>query len=67
MRSGQQFPVEHYARKEAVRVDALHEALVGDFRQAMLILLAAVIVVLATALANLASSRWSEPTTADPS
>ena len=49
----QQFPVS--TRKEAVRVDALHEALVGDFRQAMLILLAAVIVVLATALANLAS------------
>src|SRR6266446_1606268 len=34
----QQFPVE-YARKEAVRVDALHEALVGDFRQSMLLLL----------------------------
>jgi putative ABC transport system permease protein len=50
----QQFPVE-YARKEAVRVDALHEVLVGDYRQSMLILLAAVIVVLATALANLVS------------
>src|SRR6267143_1353073 len=50
----QQFPVE-YARKEAVRVDALHEALVGDFRQSMLLLLAAVIVVLATALANIVS------------
>jgi len=50
----QQFPVE-YARKEAVRVDALHEALVGDFRQSMLLLLAAVIVVLATSLANIVS------------
>jgi predicted permease len=49
-----QFPVE-YARKEAVRVNALHEALVGDFRQSMLLLLAAVIVVLATAFANLVS------------
>jgi predicted permease len=50
----QQFPVE-YARKEAVSVVALHEAVVGDFRQSMLVLLAAVIVVLATALANLVS------------
>jgi putative ABC transport system permease protein len=50
----QQFPVE-YARKEAVSVVALHEVLVGDVRQSMLILLAAVIVVLATALANLVS------------
>jgi len=48
----QQFPVE-YARKEAVKTVALHEVLVGDFRQSMLILLVAVIVVLATALANL--------------
>src|SRR6266850_1316304 len=50
----QQFPIE-YARKEAVRVNALHEALVGNFRQSMLLLLAAVIVVLATAFANLVS------------
>jgi predicted permease len=50
----QQFPVE-YARKEAVRVDALHEVLVADFRPSMVILFAAVIVVLATALANLVS------------
>jgi putative ABC transport system permease protein len=50
----QQFPVE-YSRKEAVRVDPLHEMLVGDYRQSMLILLGAVIVVLATALANLVS------------
>jgi putative ABC transport system permease protein len=48
----QQFPVE-YARKEGVRAVALHEVLVGDFRQSMLLLLGAVIVVLATALANL--------------
>ena len=50
----QQFPVE-YARKEAVRVDPLHDALVGSFRQSMLLLLAAVGVVLATAFANLVS------------
>jgi predicted permease len=50
----QQFPLE-YARKEAVRVDGLHEVLVADFRQSMLVLLAAAIVVLATALANLVS------------
>ena len=50
----QQFPVE-YARKDAVRVVPLHEVLVGDFRQSMLLLLGAVIVVLATALANLVS------------
>jgi putative ABC transport system permease protein len=50
----QQFPVE-YARKDAVRVVALHEVIVGDFRQSMLLLLAAVTVVLAAALANLVS------------
>jgi predicted permease len=50
----QQFPVE-YARKEAVRVVALHEVLVGHYRKSMFLLMAAVIVVLATALANLAS------------
>jgi predicted permease len=50
----QQFPVE-YAGKERVQVTALHEAVVGDHRQPMLLLLAAVIVVLATAVANLAS------------
>jgi putative ABC transport system permease protein len=50
----QQFPVE-YERKDAVKAVALHEVLVGDYRQAMLVLLAAVIVVLATALANLVS------------
>ncbi len=50
----QQFPVE-YARKEAVRTIALHEVLVGDYRQSMLVLLGAVMVVLATALANLVS------------
>lgn len=50
----QQFPVE-YARKEAVRVTFFHDVLVADYRQSMLMLLAAVIVVLATALANLVS------------
>ena len=50
----EQFPVE-YARKEAVRAIALHEVVVGEHRQSMLILFAAVIVVLVTALANLAS------------
>jgi putative ABC transport system permease protein len=49
-----QFPAE-YARKEAVRVIPLREALVGDHRQSMLLLLGAVAVVLAAALANLAS------------
>jgi putative ABC transport system permease protein len=48
----QQYPVE-YVRKEAVRAVALHDALVGDYRQAMLLLLGAVIVVLGAALANL--------------
>jgi putative ABC transport system permease protein len=50
----QQFPVE-YARKESVRATALHEVLVGDHRQVMLLLLGAVIVVLGTAVANLVS------------
>ncbi len=50
----EQFPVE-YARKEAVNATALHEVLVGDHRQSMLVLLGAVFVVLATALANLFS------------
>lgn len=50
----QQFPVE-YARKYAVRTVALHETLIGDYRQSMLLLLGAVLVVLATALANLVS------------
>jgi predicted permease len=49
-----QFPVE-YARKDSVRVTALHDAIVGSYRQSMLLLLAAVVVVLATALANLVS------------
>jgi putative ABC transport system permease protein len=50
----QQFPVE-YARKYAVRTVALHETLIGDYRQSMLLLLGAVLVVLGTALANLVS------------
>jgi putative ABC transport system permease protein len=50
----QQFPVE-YARKEAVGTLPLHEALVGDHRQSMLLLLGAVLVVLAAALSNLVS------------
>ena len=62
----QQFPAE-YARKEAVKVIPLLEALVADFRQSMLVLFGAVIVVLAAALANLmslalvrANGRWPE-------
>ena len=50
----QQFPVE-YAGKEAVKVIGLHEALVGNFRMSMLLLFCAVLVVLATALANVVS------------
>ena len=50
----QQFPIE-YARKRAVRTIDLHEALIGDYRQSMLLLFAAVLVVLGTALANLSS------------
>ena len=48
----QQFPVE-YARKDGVRLAALHDAIVGGYRQSLIVLLAAVGVVLATALANL--------------
>ena len=47
-----QFPVE-YARKERVEVLPLHDVLVADHRRTMLLLFAAVVVVLATALANL--------------
>jgi predicted permease len=50
----QQFPKE-YARKDSVRAIPLHEALVADYRQSMLSLLGAVVVVLGTALANLVS------------
>jgi predicted permease len=50
----QQFPVE-YARKGGVSVTKLHDAIVGGFRQPMFLLLGAVMVVLAAALANLAS------------
>ncbi len=50
----EQYPVE-YARKEAVRVTAMHDVLVGNYRQSMLFLMAAVFVVLAAALANLIS------------
>ena len=50
----QQFPVE-YARKQGVQIVSLHGKLVADYRHAMLLLMAAVLVVLGTALANLAS------------
>jgi predicted permease len=49
-----QFPQE-YARKDAVRTVDLREAFIGDYRQSMLLLLGAVLVVLSTALANLVS------------
>lgn len=47
-----QFPLE-YARKDGVRTTSLRDALVGDDRPMMLLLLASVVVVLGTALANL--------------
>jgi len=50
----QQFPQE-YARKDAVHVLPLHDVIVGDYRQSMLLLLGAVVVVFGTALANLVS------------
>ena len=50
----QRFPVE-YARKDAVGVHPLHEVVIGDARQPLLALLTAVLVVLTTALTNLAS------------
>jgi predicted permease len=49
-----QFPKE-YARKYAVRTVDLREALIGDYRQSMILMLGAVLVVLGTALANLVS------------
>lgn len=48
------FPKE-YTRKYAVGTVDLREALIGDYRQSMLLLLGAVLVVLGTALANLVS------------
>jgi putative ABC transport system permease protein len=50
----EQFPRE-YARKQAVRVVDLRETLIGDFRESMLVLLGAVLLVLGTGLANLVS------------
>ena len=50
----EQFPVE-YSRKEAARVTPLHDVIVGDHRQALLVLMGAVIVVLGAAAANLIS------------
>jgi len=48
------FPKE-YTRKYAVRTVDLREALIGDYRESMLLLLGAVLVVLGTALSNLVS------------
>lgn len=50
----QRFPVE-YARKERVRVDPFRDVLVGDFRESLLLLFGAGLVVLTTALTNLVS------------
>ena len=50
----QRFPSE-YARKDGVRTRALQEAVIGDYRQALLLLLASVGVVLSVALGNLLS------------
>jgi predicted permease len=50
----EQFPIE-YKRKYAVQTVALREALIADYRQSMLLLLGAVMVVLGTALANIVS------------
>ena len=50
----EQFPVE-YARKQSVAVIPLHEQIVGTQRSAMLTLFVAVVIVLATALANIVS------------
>jgi putative ABC transport system permease protein len=47
-----QFPAD-YVRKEGVRVTPLQDALVGDQRQPLLLLLGAVAIVLAAALGNL--------------
>jgi predicted permease len=44
-----------YERKQAVSVEPLQEALVGDLRRPLLMLLAAVAVVLATAMTNVTS------------
>jgi putative ABC transport system permease protein len=49
-----QFPVE-YARKDAVHTASLQDALVGDHRRPMFLLLASVVLVLGAALANLLS------------
>ena len=50
----EQFPVE-YARKYAVRAVDLREALIGDYRESMLLLFSAVLMVFGTGLANLTS------------
>ncbi len=54
VRLREQFPVE-YARKQAVRLDLLHEQMTGQYRLALMVLLGAVALVLLIAAANLAS------------
>ncbi len=53
MRLRERFPVE-YARKRSVRLEALHDRIVGNFRVALVFLLSAVLCVLLIGCTNLA-------------